>query len=775
MKNQPTQTLQSNALSVLTILSLISLPFVWRVPNILPLVATGGLVSSGIYYRKVGYLPSKLEKQFIETQNNLSEQAKSLDSEAQKLEVERRNLRKEFEKWRDSELERIEQARAKAFQDGEKQVQSRLKDADEFIATRSRELETRSQALAQKEELLEQRALNLAENIKATEAESIKRVAVRDKAGLAELQQIADALEQDRKAVAAEKEQLLKDLELLERQWQQKFLEQEERHQEDYKQLELVYTNVAGEFALENHALKRPDYFDPPSNTEEYAANDVMKLLGQHNIFAKVPILKSDDRGFRLSFKVAPVRLKVKDSEIPEKSLSAGEAYKIINAQLLPELRATVPGCESQPTIKPTWQGIELYFDTTGVNWEEVETKNPNKVHELDKTIFDLFATTYHVGLEGATGRGKTTTTDNVLQAMIEELGRDALTIKVASGKPDEALRKYGCVVGNQKALLLLKEAADLVQKRLDIHIADYEANRSLTKFSDDKRLYFFDEVTDLVAWVNSGDPDVAEFLLANDFPINKNSSEKNPKPANDIVGLLLKRCWRLGRSLGIMILIAGQNLSASALGVNVPDLENMGMIYVGTGAKKGIEERGLKSEKRYLHKQYSLRISEGQQFFALFVTGSGESWLATLPQQGWIGARVQVGHEAEEDSQPRFDQPAQTSTQDGQTSQTDEELINLIKANLDKRLSQVDEVSKPGGLPQKNSGLMPWKAEADPRQLTESARSQIEDLIRQGKRKPHEIAIAIWGDVVNVRAKPYNGKTGVKFWIETIIKEAEK
>jgi hypothetical protein len=775
--------LKGKILSGLTVLSLVSVPFVWKMPNILPLVSVGGLASSTLYYRKVGYRPSKLEKQFIETKNKLAEQAQQLKSDRELLDIEKTNLKSNFDKWRDEELVRIEQIRKNRLDDAEKIIQSKLSEVEElakskiqetnqWIAQQRRELERRGQELIDREESLEQRALAIAEQIKQTEAESIKRIEEREVAGLAELQEKADTLEayrqqleKDRQALEQEKIQLIEEIQAVERQWEQKWLEQEERHQEDYKQIEQVYSNVAGSYAAENWALKRPDYFDPPTNTEEYAANDVMRVLSQHDIFAKAPILKSNDRGFKLSFKVLPVKFKVKGEDIPEKSLSAGEAYKIINGKLIPDLAATVPGCESPPVVKPTYQGIEIYFDTTGVNWEEIEPRSANSIHESSSTIFDLFASTYHIGLEGATGRGKTTTTKNILRAMAQELGEDNLTIKVGTGKPDDGLREFDTVVGNKKALTLLKFAADLVQERLDIHISDWDAQRPLTKFKD-KFIFFFDEISDLAEWANSNDPEVKEFLIDNGFPLDKKG-----EPVKDIVGLLLKRCWRLGRSLGIMILIAGQNLNASALGVQVIDLENMGMIYVGTGAKKGIEVRGLRSEKNYFHKQYSLRVMAGQEFFAFFVTGAGDCWLAALPEHGWDKFAMTISQSGQEfeagQGRSASSGHPEVPNSGGQNPDWDE-----VKRKLEESLRRSDEVNQVEGYDLK---IIPWKSDADPKKLVDSARPRIEKLVREGMINPKQIAIKIWGDVVDTRKKPYNGKPGAKHFIELIIKEIQR
>jgi hypothetical protein len=791
----PTNELKGTILSGLTVLSLVAIPFVWKMPNILPLVSVGGLATSTLYYRKVGYRPSKLEKQFIETQNKLSQQAQQLKSDRELLDIEKSNLKSNFDKWRNEELARIEQIRKNRLDDAEKIIQSKLCEVEElakskidethqWIAQQRRELERRGQELLDRETALEERALTIAQQIKQAEAESIKRIESRDALGLAELEQKVNILESyrqqlesDRQALEQEKAQLIQEVQAVERQWEQKWLEQEERHQEDYKQLEMVYTNVAGSYAAENWALKRPDYFDPPSNTEEYAANDVMKLLAQHDIFAKAPILKSDDRGFRLSFKVLPVKHKVKGEEVAEKSLSAGEAYKIIAGKLLPDLATVVPGCESSPKVSPTYQGLEIYFDTTGVDWEQVEVKRPDEIHEPSKNIFDLFKRSYHLGLVGGTGRGKTTTTDNLLGAATIELGRENVEIKVSAGKPDESLRKYNCVVSNEKGLLLLKEAADLIEERLQIHIREFEAGKPLTKFIK-KIIYFFDEISDLAQWAhNLGDPNVVEFLRANDFPLDEKGN-----PVKSIVGVLLKRCWRLGRSLGIMIVIAGQNLMASQLGVNIDDLANMGILYLGTSSKKGIEERGTsRGEKNYLIRQYAMRVKAGQEFFGLFSDAAGDSWLASLPSPGEYSAWevvTQAGQEFEgglrdDEGENRLRMPNLPNLDPDNPDDIAKFQASLesLKPKPDESLGKVESKS---GFKPRFEGLMPWKRDCDPQNLVKSAEAQIISLIREGKTKPSEIVSAIWGDV-DFRSRPYNGKLGVKALIEKLVTDLGK
>ncbi|HEY9710579.1 MAG TPA: hypothetical protein V6D48_20385, partial [Oculatellaceae cyanobacterium] len=389
----------------------------------------------------------------------------------------------------------------------------------------------------------------------------------------------------------------------------------------------------------------------------------------------------------KLSFRVLRLKLKLGKQEVEEHTLTAGEAYKLIQGKLLPDLVAEVPSC-LQAAVRPIYHGVEIYFDTTGVNWKNYNPSSPDTVHDSSKTIFDLFASTYHLGLEGATGRGKTTTTKNVLRAMKQELGEENVVIKVAAGKPDEGLREFDTVVSPQRTLLRLKEAADLVDTRLDIHVKDWDANRPLTKF-EQKFIYFFDEISDIATWANSNDPEVQQFLIDNNFPLDKDG-----KPVKNVVGVLLNRCWRLGRSLGIMILIAGQNLNPSVFGLQGKDLENMGMIYVGTGAKRGIEIRGLPSERNYYRKQYSLRIKEGQEFFAFFCSGSGDSWFDELPEHGWV--KESVFYEGASGVQPSGESGNPSVL--GVAERPGSGDIENVKASLSKALESSHSAPSPPG-----------------------------------------------------------------------------
>jgi hypothetical protein len=281
--------------------------------------------------------------------------------------------------------------------------------------------------------------------------------------------------------------------------------------------------------------------------------------------------------------------------------------------------------------------------------------------------------------------------------------------------------------------------------------------------------------VSDLAQWAhNLGDPDVVEFLKSHDFPLDEKGN-----PVKNIVGILLKRCWRLGRSLGIMIVIAGQNLMPSQLGVNIDDLQNMGILYLGTSSKKGIEERGTsRGEKNYLIRQYAMRVKSGQEFFGLFSDAAGDSWLASLPSPGEYSAwevATQAGQDFEAVSGenkpqnplsmpnlPNLDPDNPDDIAKFQSS------LEQLKRKPDKSL---DKVEPPSDFKPRFGGLMHWKRDSDPANLVKSAEPQIISLIREGKTKPSDIVAAIWGEV-DFRSRPYNGKLGVKSLIEKLVKD---
>jgi hypothetical protein len=100
----------------------------------------------------------------------------------------------------------------------------------------------------------------------------------------------------------------------------------------------------------------------------------------------------------------------------------------------------------------------------------------------------------------------------------------------------------------------------------------------------------------------------------------------------------LLKFGWRVGRSEMVKVLIAGQNLKASVLGVTIQDLQQLPFIYLGAAINEGLENRVHSWQKSSLEQEYEHRsrlvtYSKASPFYGLFVPkGSKQAYFATLP-----------------------------------------------------------------------------------------------------------------------------------------------
>jgi hypothetical protein len=203
----------------------------------------------------------------------------------------------------------------------------------------------------------------------------------------------------------------------------------------------------------------------------------------------------------------------------------------------------------------------------------------------------------YHIGLFGPTRIGKTITMNNILGAMQQRLGNTAELI-VGDAKLSTALKalkpRY---LGARECLIGLRDAADEIQHRIDLREADYRSDRPLTNFSSDQRIYFFDEINEVIARFNTPvDPTDIEWLKDHDFPLKY------------AVSTYLFRIWRMEAELGILSLIAGQNLMANVLKINIVDLENLGLMFMSGAISVGIQYRCKGSEKAEMEEQYRLR-----------------------------------------------------------------------------------------------------------------------------------------------------------------------
>ncbi|WP_088889817.1 hypothetical protein [Leptolyngbya ohadii] len=372
--------------------------------------------------------------------------------------------------------------------------------------------------------------------------------------------------------------------------------------------------------------LQQPQYVEG-TTTEELLADRVIAYLYEQGIIVRSPLVTPYGKAkFRLSFGILVIapgkNEKVKYAE------SLIDAYKRLE-RVKEGIRGVVPGCRTMPELELLHRQIRLTIDTSGVDWEAEARRAAEAIAEPPQEHFELFVEScYHIGLFGPTRMGKTVCINNILAIMQRRLGGNAELI-VGDAKLSTALKvlkpRY---LGAKECLKGLREAADEVQRRIELREADYRNDRPLREFDEDQRIYFFDEINEVISRFNQPvDPDDIEWLKDHDFP---------PKFA---VSTYLLRLWRMGAELGVLTLIAGQNLMANQLKINVVDLENLGLLFMGGAISIGINYRCKGTEKSDLEAQYRLRREryfktkdKQYRYYGLFALPNEQPYLAQMP-----------------------------------------------------------------------------------------------------------------------------------------------
>jgi hypothetical protein len=521
---------------------------------------------------------------------------------------------------------------------------------------------------------------------------------------------------------------------------------------------------------------------DSLTNDELLANRAIEKALAIHGIIAKEPYVKSSKKGFELHFKVLPFLIvpperQVKGSEIPVRPLSDGEALMLIGKKVLPDLIAAVPGTSVKraPIIDITQYGLRIIFDTTGVDLEEKQPKDPYSIAEPPRNhILKFFRLNTHIGLVGPTNIGKSTSINNILNLMEWDLQQEngkPTHIIVADTKPSRQLEAWRPeYIGEYEGLSCLKRVRDEIKARRDSWIEDYRAQKPYRDF-DCNYIFFIDEINLLLPF---NDPVADE---------HKQFLEELGLQSKKAVSALLLEIWRLGREFGVRLLIAGQNLKADVFGINILDLANLGWIYCGEAIEDFIRNCTVRDDKKAVEIEYSLRVAKYRhtqerrdKHFALF-KGDGSLYFAyTLAADEWqeVIAENQSQSEVEEVIEG-LEQTSSNPTNDGdKVSGVDDEVLNLLKRRLEESLSLPE-----GGLEDEDEeaetiGFLEWNQAAEPTALVDEAKEEIVNLICQGMTKPKDICLKVWGEKVNFQSKPYNGKNGVKVLIENLVKSAK-
>ena len=430
-----------------------------------------------------------------------------------------------------------------------------------------------------------------------------------------------------------------------------KHAELESRHEkllaaieQELTEQKTFYMELVGEALSEAHKLKKPD-LPAGGSPYELLARDVIRTLYEYGVIVKQPVVKPLTKSrFELSFAILPIE--PPSTNAGNKSTQVhyvrnlSEAFKLIERDLLKPLRAAVPGCNSDPKVEPIsvpFAGIRLTFDVSGIDWEaqeKLEKTNPALLlKEPSPEHFEAFIQrASHIGLFGGTRVGKTVAMNNIIAVQQQLLGGDAKLI-VGDAKLSVEIRALRpSYLGAEECLLMLRDASDEVQKRIDLRAEDYRQNRPLRLFDHDKRLYLLDEVNEVISRFNNPlDPKDIEFLDA------------HAMPKRFAVSIYLLRLWRMGAELGILSLIAGQNLMANVLKMNIVDLENVGLQFLGGAISVGINYRCKGSEKTAMEQEFQQRRALREQYpdepqfkyYAMFALANEKPYMAKMPGVG--------------------------------------------------------------------------------------------------------------------------------------------
>jgi len=503
-----------------------------------------------------------------------------------------------------------------------------------------------------------------------------------------------------------------------------------------------IFMKLTKDTFQELHQLKQP-LMPPPQMYEEQPkaamiGERVLKFLYDKQIYVDYIDSYEEKGGISLL-----VRCKKGASEFVE-------TYNAIGKQL-PAIASLAPGCSCAPQYGIHQGNIRIDFDMSGMEHQTRSARARSKqIDEMpDHWLEEVIKYTYHFRVNGPTRAGKSTFVNNLIGLLKRLFGEEVEIILIDPKYPMSQWSLKPRYKGLEESILGLQAMAEDVQTRLKLATEDADAGRPIRSFK--KTLYILDEADTVAGEYNDPTPPVAEFL---------ESLQLTTKKA---VAHLLKQGLKVGAALGVAVCYIGQSPLCSTLGMNKNDFNHSANFFLGENIPQAINDIAMKHQQPYLLQQYRLRIERYMEakgteeekpykYFALVKVPGESPFLATLPPEGFY------------DEQPQFvPVGAGVSDLDPDNPNDVERFTKLLEASVGKSSQQVEE-----------GQIFPWDSGATPSVLVESARVRIISLIHEGVEKPADICRLIWGDI-NVCAKPYNGKAGVKKRIETIISEVKR
>ena len=276
----------------------------------------------------------------------------------------------------------------------------------------------------------------------------------------------------------------------------------------------------------------------------------------------------------------------------------------------------------------------------------EKATKSVKDFLQPPLQMIQFVRDSYHVGLWGSTGQGKTTAIANIIGGMVRELG-GAPTMRTTIPKMDEDTRNIFPHVdwlGVPNSIFGLLEGALEIQYRIHVNEQAYLKNEPFPEF--EPILFFIDEINLIFSrWRKINDADLEDVLVRfeatlegarlNYFNQFMRTELENYK--SEFAKRLLLFIWQTGRSLKVKSLIAGQNLQPGAFGIMKTDLDNCSYIALGRSAKSCAKYKVNEFEVDKISQQYELIQKELEtqpelKFTGLYCPTQGKAFYGILP-----------------------------------------------------------------------------------------------------------------------------------------------
>ncbi|MBW4450829.1 MAG: hypothetical protein KME38_29405 [Spirirestis rafaelensis WJT71-NPBG6] len=253
----------------------------------------------------------------------------------------------------------------------------------------------------------------------------------------------------------------------------------------------------------------------------------------------------------------------------------------------------------------------------------------------------------YHIGLWGETGQGKTTAIANIIGGMHQTMVNPKMRVTIPKIDSDSAKMfpdNSANWVGVTEAIFGLLEAALEIQYRIWINEQSYKSGKEVLDF--EPILFFIDEINLIFQeWGSIAADHLARTL--EEFKSRLSGERKefftdHMQPTlesykGSFAKRLLKFIWQTGRSLRVKSLIAGQNLQPGAFGFHANDLANCAYIALGDSKRKCSEFKVKSMDSEAINEQLNsldvaIKTDNQLKFTGLFCPSVGSSYLALLP-----------------------------------------------------------------------------------------------------------------------------------------------